>query len=230
MENLVPTNWQIASKQTKVIKCWVVGLVSGRKIPEWLKLSPKYLAAIALFVAVLLFAPRSFTDTLSLSQIIDTYRPWIGLAFVLTLSILAIHSFVPFVNCLKGRRQKFIILKDLRDRLHSLNPDEKAILRRFIFQNSRTQYLRPDDGVVSGLQTATIIYMASQIGKVGYRFKFAFNIQEWAWEYLHKHGELIEAVNTKNANFRCGMWSKQSFLIRISLGENSQEVTLEFTL
>jgi hypothetical protein len=162
------------------------------KFLDWIKLSPKYLAAIGIFAGGLLFTPQSFTETLGLLTIIGKYRPWIGLVFFLTIALLAAHAFDPIVKYIKGSWNGRKVRKLMEERLHNLTPDEKAIMRGYILQDSRTQYLRPDDGVVSGLQSAKVIYQASQVGGAGFSFRFAFNIQPWAWDYLNKHRELIE--------------------------------------
>lgn len=167
------------------------------KVLDWIKLSPRYLAAIAIFAGLLLFAPRSFSETLGLLPIIDQYRPWIGFAFLLTIALLSAHASVPLVKYAMAEWKQRRNRKRQEERLRNLTSDEKAVLRGYIFKDTRTQYLRPDDGVVRGLVSVGIIYQASSIGGAGFSFYFAFNIQPWAWDYLQKNRSLIEEGNNK---------------------------------
>jgi len=75
-------------------------------------------------------------------------------------------------------------------RLKDLTKEEKKLLRDYIFKDTRTQYLRDEDGVVKGLEYEKIIYPATNVGSI--LEGFAYNIQQWAWEYLKRHPELLK--------------------------------------
>ncbi len=158
------------------------------KILDWIKLSPKYLAAIAIFAGLLLFAPRSITETLGLFPIVEQYRTWIGLAFFLTVALLGVHVASWVFDSVKERWNLDQIKRMQIKYLHKLTNEEKAVLRGYILQKSRTQLLDYTDGVVSGLEGMSIIYRATTMSQ---RFNFAYNIQVWIYDYLQKHQELI---------------------------------------
>lgn len=151
------------------------------KVLDWIKLSPRYLAAIALFAGLLLFAPRSFTETMGLLPIVEQYRTWIGLAFFLTVALLGAHAVSWWFGTVKKRWDLHQIKRRQIKHLHNLTNEEKAILRGYIVRKSRTQYLEFTTGVVRGLEAMEIIYRANTLSQ-GYRF--AFNLQVWIYDYL----------------------------------------------
>ena len=96
-------------------------------------------------------------------------------------------------------------LKELKKtslaRLHRLTEDEKQILRFYFAKGTKANVLRFDDGVVQGLASAGIIYMSAPIGNM---FEgFAYNISDFAWDYLHEHKELLAGTtNTSRTDKR----------------------------
>jgi hypothetical protein len=82
-------------------------------------------------------------------------------------------------------------IKYRQKRLHRLTPAERAILRKYIIKDTRSQDLSLQDGVAQGLVLERIIYRPlPSIGDV--RRGFPHNIQPWAWDYLKKHPELLK--------------------------------------
>jgi hypothetical protein len=167
------------------------------KFLDWIKLSPKYLLGLAVFAGLLLFAPNSFIERLGLVEIVDKNRTWVGLAFILVISLLSVNLFEPVIGYFKEKWNKWKTRKSQEHRLNNLTLEEKAIMRGYILKNTRTQYLRVDDGVVRGMEREGLIYMASNLGGVGFSFNFAFNIHPWAWTYLSNHQDLIKEGNNE---------------------------------
>ena len=161
------------------------------KFLDWLKPTPKHYFAIAIVTAILLFSPRNFLERLGVNIIVDQFHPWFGVLFLLSIFLLLSYSVSPLYEFLKNKLKLRNITKNRIKRLHSLTKDEKALLRGYICENTRTQYLRPDDGVVRGLECEQIIYRASEIG-AALSFEFAYNIQPWAWNFLMEHQELLD--------------------------------------
>lgn len=82
-----------------------------------------------------------------------------------------------------------------KDSLQRLSAEEKAYLRGYILDNTKTQYFEVTDGVVQGLVAAKILYRSASItGRYSKSYipMIAYNIQPWAWEYLNKHPELLD--------------------------------------
>jgi hypothetical protein len=78
---------------------------------------------------------------------------------------------------------------DLRHRLHQLSVDEKAILRRYIIGNTRTQELDPSNSAVAALARDRILTTVTQVRPVS--DQWAYTVQPWVWTYLNERPELL---------------------------------------
>ncbi|MDV2452772.1 superinfection exclusion B family protein [Xanthomonas hortorum] len=158
----------------------------------WFKLPQRVLWALLLITGLVLWGPPWFVTGLGLETFIDTYRMWLGVVFLLFLAATLptpIHSAATKAwEWFEDRRGK----KARRTRLHNLSNDEKEVLRYYVTKNVRTQTLDMADGVAPALEKDWIIYRASNVSR-GYT-DFAYNIQQWALDYIREHPEVLDAV------------------------------------
>ncbi|WP_146583085.1 superinfection exclusion B family protein [Neorhodopirellula pilleata] len=163
-----------------------------QNVLDALKLAPRYLAAIGLFAGLLLFAPNGISDTLGIRNLTQNYRQWIGLAFLASITLLAVHWGVQIGGIVRNRSRLQKSKQRITKKLHSLTEDEKQILRFYYATQSKSNTLRIDDGVVNGLVSAGVIFPAARMGNM---FEgFAHNISDVAWNYLHEHPELLDGT------------------------------------
>jgi len=164
-------------------------VTSFGKYLDWIKLSPKYLSPIALVSGFLLFAKPSWLARFGLVEFVAQYRPYIGVIFLLAASLLVSHWLISSYKWLAKRRLWSKELKSAKQHLHNLTHEEREILRAYVGRDTRTQYLPIESGVVAGLEWQHIILRSSHIGSLV--DGWAYNIQPWAWDYLHEHPELL---------------------------------------
>jgi hypothetical protein len=164
-------------------------MVDLSKWVEWVKLAPRYLLAIALVTGVVLFGPSSFTVALGLAALPLPVRIAFGIGFLGSTCLLVANWLADMTALGQKEWRRRRELKVLRGRLNNLTPDEKVILRRYIAGKTRTQELRPEDGVVGGLTLEHIIYPSTE--RRGTFDAWAYNVQPWAWTYLTQHPELL---------------------------------------
>jgi hypothetical protein len=159
------------------------------KLVEWIKLSPKHLLPVSLFTGFTLFAPPEWLTAFGIVGLVSDYRPYLGAAFLLSAALLSSALIVTVQGQVASRRRQARRDKYMRQRLHNLAEPEKEILRGFLRNETRTQYLSMADGRVGGLEAEKIIFRSSNVG-----FSldhWAYNIQPWAWEYLKKRPKLL---------------------------------------
>lgn len=154
-----------------------------------IKLAPRYLAAIGTFSGLLLFLPKNLADTIGVSHLAQDYRQWLGLAFLASLALLAVHWSIEIGAIIRNATLVKEHQKMITQKLHTLTENEKQILRFYIATQSKTNRLRIDDGIVGGLVASGVIYRATSVGNMVDGFDH--NISEFAWEYLHKHQGLL---------------------------------------
>jgi|TARA_B110000259_G_C13924982_1_gene366413 hypothetical protein len=151
-----------------------------RKIPA------AFLVAIVSVLGLILFLPEEYTKTLAVDGFKNEYRVFLGPAFLLTLSFCAARVFSFFMQ---GYRKKQA-LKRRKETLHSLTPEEKGYLIPYIEGKKNTVNVGMDDGVMAGLCSKDITYLAANMGDL--LNGFAFNLQPWAREYLEKNPHLLD--------------------------------------
>ncbi len=170
------------------------------KIKDILSLSAKQVLIVAVASWSLLLLPDSLLTTMGLASFRNQFRPWIGLAALLSLAWLAalpvydigqlvLHQVAVWGKVRVGRRN-----------LEDLTPVEKGYLRLYIDGNTTTQTFRLGDGIVQMLETKGIIYRASQVGKV--LDEFDFNIQPWAYRELRAKPTLLAGAVAPQRGFR----------------------------
>jgi hypothetical protein len=159
------------------------------KLLDWVKLSPKKLAAIFIFSGLVLFAPEKWLDVLGLVVLRNNARFLFGFAFGLSGAVLLVEAGAFAWGIVNRKWTTAAILRRGLRRLHDLSKPKKEILRNYIEGGTRTQKFCLSDGVAAGLMAEGILaWLTSMSSSYDY---FAYNIQPWAWEYLNKNRKLL---------------------------------------
>lgn len=166
----------------------------SKAVFEALKLKPRYLLAISVFCAFYLFSPEEWLQQIDALQFAKDYRFVFGAVFVASWVFMIPTAIHGISNLYYGHKLRQLIIQ----RLDTLTEEEKQILRHYIGYQTRTNILYFSDGVVQGLVAARIIQKADPFFHLGK--PCAFNINEIAWQYLHKHESLLEG---ETMDFRC---------------------------
>ena len=160
------------------------------KLIDWLKLPTQYFFVVLLFCGLvlgfLMIAPEDVLKALGLRDFRTEYRTWLGLGLIFAAATLLIRGGNSILQLVK----RWLTLRRMKGRLHNLTPEERAILVRYLMEQSRTQRLPADDGVVRGLVTAGVIDRSSGINV--WFYDADHNLQSWAWDYINKHPGLVE--------------------------------------
>lgn len=160
-----------------------------KQILEWIKLSGKQAFVLCLLSSIFLFSPESIIEKLGLTVIKVTIQPWLGVVWLLSVSVTLSEISYPIYNWLKSAVQQRINLKKYQKQLHNLSSDEKDFLIHYLENETITKSARISDGVANSLVATNIIYRASTLAT--YYDNFQYNIQPWAYDYLKKHPECL---------------------------------------
>lgn len=155
---------------------------------QWLKLPTRVVLALCIVLGAMIFASDKILGYLGLNTLIQEYRPYLGLGFLITFALLLVDILSHIWKPIGSRITDWNFIRQGKRRLHRLNPTEKHILQYYIQHQTRSQSLPLQNGAVNALQQESIIYRGSSIGTLS---GFDFIIQPWAWEYLNKHPELL---------------------------------------
>jgi len=121
------------------------------KLLDAIKLSPRYLIPVFFVSGFLIFSPTTYTASLGLDNFVTTFRSWIGLVFLVSSALLLSHFLISGWAWIKRKFDAQKSFNEAINRLRNLTPDEKAVLRGYIFNRTKTQKLDMMDGVVNGL-------------------------------------------------------------------------------
>lgn len=172
---------------------------------EFLKLAPRYLIAIGVLAAILLFASEEFLKLIGVFELAQENRSALGLTLLVSASLFNISIGAYGVSIVKSWWRTRGFYQRVTDRLNCLTEDEKQILRFYIAKQTRANVLRYDDGVVQGLVSDGIIYRSASLGNMVEGF--AHNIHDFAWDYLNEHPHLLGGTtNTYRTDKRESYW------------------------
>lgn len=149
-------------------------------------LSPRLAVAILLVFGFLLFVPTLPRDA---APLIQRYKLGIEFAFLVSAAVTVTYIGSWLWRVSGELIRQWLHRRRVRRRLHNLTLEEKYILQRYMESQSRTSYLKMNDGVVGSLVEAGIIYPAPISYARG--STFAYNISDIAWAYLVAHNELV---------------------------------------
>src|SRR5438309_984245 len=131
---------------------WLKGLL------EWLKTSPRYFFPLAVASAIVLFLPESVIKPLGLLTLRLEGQVYLGAAFLFSSCVIVCDGFLKALAWGRRKYDKHVALRNLIRRLEKLTPNEQELLRRYLEDQTRTQHFHVEDGVVSCLVQADILY------------------------------------------------------------------------
>lgn len=91
----------------------------------------------------------------------------------------------------KSYYNRIITKTNMKYFLKQLTNDEKEILKYYLTENKRTQYIPISSGVINGLCSKKLVYCSSSIATPG-SYNFAYNIEDIAFNILKMHPEYLE--------------------------------------
>lgn len=171
---------------------------------ELLKLTPRYLVALGAASAFLLFSPDNILKALSIYDFAQNYRPWLSIVLIIATALLIVTIAIEITKWIKRWWYEKKFYNRMHERLNSLTENEKQILRFYIAQQSKTNVLRLDDGIVQGLVSQGIIYRATSLGNM--LEGFAYNISDFAWDYLNLYPHLLEGTTNTCRTDKVRRW------------------------
>lgn len=164
-------------------------MIDPTKFLDWLKLAPRYLLGIAFATGIYLLLGQAQLEKVGFWRYDRLIRPWTFVVFLISAAFLAAHLASDGLSHLREKSRERRKKRRLEARLHDLTPDEQETLAGYLRENTKTSYLDAMSGVTGGLEAAGIIYRSSSLGSGG--FRFAYNLQPWAWEYLKANPGLV---------------------------------------
>jgi len=157
---------------------------------SWIKLPTRTLAGLCIVSAVLLFLDETALNAIGAKGFAAKYRAYLGLGFLVTLALTLVNWIAATWDFLYPYIAEAHQIRHGKKALKQLTPEEKKLLSGYIHNQTRSQTLKVQSGVVNALVMQKILVRASSLGSVFGGFDY--NIQPWAWEYLNENPELLD--------------------------------------
>ena len=163
---------------------------------QLLKLPPTILAAVAMGIGLILFLPTSVLQRLGLDKIPEQWKTILGLALIISSSLLFVYFIVKVVNSIISiyywLRFKTKFPKVMRD----LRGAELAVVALLYRSPNYTSRLPYTDGVTVRLIDKKVIQLTSSNNLAyGNELLIPFTITPIAQDYIDKNPNLIENFN-----------------------------------
>lgn len=172
---------------------------------EFIKLAPRYLIAVGLIAGALLFLPVAWLQGMGLDAFATENRQWLGLTFLVSAILWGVSAVTACSDWVANKIFQRKVRKHIARKISSLTEDEKQILRYYFAQNTRSNMLRIDDGVVQGLVENHIIYRSASVGSLVEGF--SHNITDVAWDFIIANPQvLLGTTNTYRSDKRQRYW------------------------
>lgn len=152
------------------------------------KIPMVFLIAIIFVIGVILFIPEELAKILAVDGFRKTFRVFLGPSLLLLIFLLIARLFLFFTEIYTKNK----VLKNRFKLFQNLTPEEKEYLSEYVDKDKNSLIMPLEDGVIGGLETKGIVYIASNMGYLG--GAFAFNLQPWALEYLKKNKKLLKGL------------------------------------
>ena len=156
-----------------------------------LKLPPSILSALALASGFIIFAPQKVLEKLYFVDFKDKYGFYIGLVFIVSLSILLVYLIIKPVKYLYDKRSNKKLGENQLRFLKELSGDEKQLLRQIIARPDYTMELPVNNGVVVKLQSFYVLSPAGSTHLVnGNDMRIPFFVQPWVIKMVRENPDI----------------------------------------
>ena len=137
-----------------------------------------------------LFLPQPYLVRFGLFEFSQKNHVWFAIAFLGTAIFLCTYPIAWVYKKTTESIQRKQFLRQGKDMLRNLSPDEKALLARFVRANGSVLNLDIMSGTVRVLSAHGFIFQASNLGRL--MRGFPHKIQPWVLAHLKAHPECLQ--------------------------------------
>ena len=158
---------------------------------SFLKLPPSILSSLTLASGFIIFAPPKLLERLYLVDFKDKFGFYIGLVFIVTISILFVYLIIKPTKYLYDKRRDKKIRENQLNYLNELSREEKHLLRQMISCPDFTMELPVNNGVVIKLQSFYILTPAGSTHLVdAYDMRIPFFVHPWVIKMVRENRDI----------------------------------------
>ena len=167
--------------------------LSEKTFDSFKKITPA-LVAMALLSGSLLFLPEAVLVKMSLNDLPDLWKRIIGLVFLLSVALIITILLYSVGSNVFARRRNKRIKENMKKRLKTLSPRQKAIVVKLLKSDDKTISLDKNSGDTIYLVNSLFLHMPQQVFTMGWDNEMILTYvpQPWLLELYNEEPELFE--------------------------------------
>lgn len=171
----------------------IVENLSEKTFDNFKKITPA-LTAIALLTGMILFLPDKILSAMNLDEMPSLWNQIIGIVFLLSVALIATIIVFSAIKYVSEKRKNKRIQDNLKKKLATLSPRQKAIVVALLQSEDKTILLDKNSGDTIYLVNSLFLHMPEQIFSVGCDDKMILNYvpQPWLLDLYNEEPDLFK--------------------------------------
>ena len=156
------------------------------------KITPA-MVAIAILSGLILFLPEDILKKMSLNDLPERWKQIIGIVFLLSIALIGTLLLFSFLSHIMSKNKNIRLKKNLKDKIKTLSPRQKAIIKQLLRSEDKTISLDKNSGDTIYLLNNLFLYMPQQVASVGWNNEMilTFTPQPWLLELYNEEPDLF---------------------------------------
>lgn len=169
-----------------------VDSIAEKTFDNFKKITPA-LVAVAILSGLLLFLPESILKKMSLDELPVLWNRIIGIVFLLSVSLISTMIVFSVISHITEKRRNKRIRVNLKKKLQTLSPRQKAIILQLLRSEDKTISLDKNSGDTIYLENNLFLHMPEQAFTLGWNNEMILTYvpQPWLLDLYNEEPELF---------------------------------------
>ena len=169
-----------------------VDSIAEKTFDNFKKITPA-LVAVAILSGLLLFLPESILKKMSLDELPVLWNRIIGIVFLLSVALISTMIVFSVISHITEKRRNMRIRVNLKKKLQTLSPRQKAIIVQLLRSEDKTISLDKNSGDTIYLVNNLFLHMPEQAFTLGWNNEMILTYvpQPWLLDLYYEEPELF---------------------------------------
>ncbi len=166
--------------------------IADKTFDNFKKIRPA-LVAVAILSGLIIFLPKSVLAKMNLDELPVLWNRIIGIVFLLSIAMIVTIAIFSVISDVSAKRRNKRIRENLKKKLLTLSPRQKAIVLQVLRSEDKTIELDKNSGDTIYLVNNLFLYMPQQAFTLGWNNEMILTYvpQPWLLELYNEEPELF---------------------------------------
>lgn len=166
--------------------------IAEKTFDNFKKITPA-LVAVAILSGLLLFLPENLLKKMSLDELPVLWNRIIGIVFLLSVALISTMIVFSVISHITEKRRNKRIRVNLKKKLQTLSPRQKAIILQLLRSEDKTISLDKNSGDTIYLENNLFLHMPEQAFTLGWNNEMILTYvpQPWLLDLYNEEPELF---------------------------------------